>query len=301
MRTRLIGALSVLALLVTACSTNPTGGEIEGPPIEIASNDFAESQIVSEIYARALELKGFSVTRKGKVGARPISYAGLKDGQIDLMPEYVASLLEFINENAGEATSDVDETLEILRRRAEPEGLVVLEPAPAIDTNAFATNQQTATEHGLETLSDLQPVAGELALGAPADCPRNPFCIPALEANGIEFRNHDPLEEGPLWDALEENAVQVATVYSTRSIVAARGFVVLEDDLGIFGADYIVPILNGEVADAYGQQLADALNAVSAELSTEEITELNKRVEIDKEDVDDVAFDWLRGNGFLSK
>lgn len=142
-----------------------------------------------------------------------------------------------------------------------------------------------------------EPVASQLVLGGPPECPERPFCIPGLEETyGIEFEDFRPLDvAGPLTiRALEGGEIDVALLFSTQSVIADRGWVLLEDDRGLQTAENITPVISHGVHDATIESL---LNQVSAALTTENITELNGRVEIDGDRAADVAADFLESEG----
>lgn len=141
------------------------------------------------------------------------------------------------------------------------------------------------------------PVAEQLTLGGPPECPQRPFCIPGLEETyGIEFGDFKALDVGgPLTvKALENGQIDVGLLFSTSSVIGDRGWVVLEDDKGLQQAENITPIVNEEASDP---AIAELLNPVSAALTTDNMTELNGRVEIDGEDPGDVAADFLESEG----
>ena len=139
-----------------------------------------------------------------------------------------------------------------------------------------------------------EPVASSMILGGPPECPERPFCIPGLEETyGIEFEEFQPLDVGgPLTvNALKAGRIDVGLLFSTSSAIQANDFVVLEDDKGLQTAESITPIIR---EDALDDTVEGALNDVSAALSTETMTELNSRVEIDQEDAADVAAEFPR-------
>lgn len=115
---------------------------------------FAENQIVAEMYAAMLEEAGYSVETQTDLGSREILYPAIKSGEIDIAPEYVGSLLLFLNPDAA-ATGDVGGNVELLEPLLEKDGIALLEPSTANDTNAFAVTQETADEFGLTKMSDL--------------------------------------------------------------------------------------------------------------------------------------------------
>lgn len=144
-----------------------------------------------------------------------------------------------------------------------------------------------------------EPIASQLTLGGPPECPERPFCIPGLkETYGIEFGDFKPLDVGgPLTvEALRNGDIDVALLFSTSSVIGDEGWVVLEDDKSLQNADNITPVVRTEVLD---DTITERLNAISAALTTENVTELNGRVEINGEDPDGVAADFLQSEGLL--
>jgi osmoprotectant transport system substrate-binding protein len=132
----------------------------EGPgggsgTVTVGSTNFYEQEILGEIFAQVLEANGFTVERKFQLGNREVVFPALESGEIDILAEYAATVLEFVNEGAGEATADAQETVEALRLRLEPLGLTALEPAEATDQNGFVVTQETADQYGLSKISDL--------------------------------------------------------------------------------------------------------------------------------------------------
>lgn len=305
---RLLAAVAALVLVAAACGDDDgdagTGGDDggsvpDGPAIRIGAQDFGESLILAEIYAGALDDAGFEVGIQEVGGFRDLLFGAFASGDVNLAPDYVASQLEFLNDNAGQATGDVDETLGHLEPLLEERDLVALTPSAAVDTNAFVVTRETADELGLETLSDLADHAGELTLGAPQDCESNPFCIPGLQrVYGVDLsQDFEPLDAGLVATALAEGAIDVGVLFSTDGRIASEGFVLLEDDQQMLAADNVFPVVSQELVDAYGDDLTSVLDAVSAELTTEDLIEMNRRYDVDREDADDIAEDWLAEHG----
>src|ERR671919_604297 len=182
-RSLVLGAtLIALALFATACGSGEddedggTGGEQRGSVTVGVSGAFTENQLVAEMYAQALESVGYDVSRQLDLGTREISQPALVDGEIDVKPEYLASLLLFLDPEA-EASGVPEESVPLLEPLLAEQGIALLEPSPATDQNVFVVTGETADEHGLASVSDLAPVAGDLTLGGPPECPKRPFCL----------------------------------------------------------------------------------------------------------------------------
>ena len=128
----------------------------DAPAITIGAQDFGESAILAEIYRQCLDAAGYDVSIQEVGGFRDLELAAFESGDINLAPEYAASMLEFLNEQAGEATADAAETTELLNTRLAEIGLVALTPSEAVDTNSFVVTRAAADENGWTTISDLK-------------------------------------------------------------------------------------------------------------------------------------------------
>jgi osmoprotectant transport system substrate-binding protein len=302
-----LALLAVIALSAAACggdddddaaTSGDNGGEApaevpEGPAIKIGAQDFGESAILASIYQQALSGAGFDADVAEVGGFRDLLFAAFDSGDVNLAPEYVASEANFLE--AGSASADLDASMEALQPLLEEKGLTALDPSEAVDKNIFVMTSERADELGIETLSDLAEKGADLKLGAPQDCEENAFCIPGLkDVYGLDMTsNFVPLDAGVVGTSLNEGAIDVATLFSTDGRLAEEDWVVLEDDKGLAGADNIVPVLTQELVDAYGDQLTGLLNNISAELTTDDMIQMNKVYDIDHEDAEDVAADWL--------
>lgn len=297
----LTALVAVLGLFAAACgddddsdeTTDTTEEAQEGPTILVGAQEFGESEILAQIYVQALQAGGFEAEVVEVGGFRDLLFDAFEAGDVNLAPEYVASELNFLEE--GAATSDVEESLDALQPLLEEQGLVAFEPSSAVDTNTFVMLTETAEEAGIETLSDLAENGQDLSLGAPPDCEENPFCLPGLqEVYGLDMSaNFTPLELDLIPTSLEEGAIDVGVFLSTSGRLTEDQFRVLEDDQGMLAADNVFPLASQELVDAYGEDFEDLLNSISAELDTEGLIELNRRFEIDGDDPDVIAEDWL--------
>ena len=301
----LAAALVVVALAAAACGksskttkASSTTTAAKGT-ITIGAFNFPESAILADIYAGALKQRGYTTHVRANLGTREIVEPALEKGDIDLYPGYAATELEFVNKAAGEASPDAAATVAKLNERLAPKGLEALEPSKAEDENAFAVTKATADKYHLAKLSDLTSVAGQLTLGGPPECPTRPFCAAGLErVYGIKFKTFRPLDPGgPLTKgALEKGDIDVGLIFSSDGAIPAKGFVVLDDDKHLQNADVVVPVIRTKVATS---DVKSVLDDVSAKLTTTDLTNLNKRALIDKEDPDKLAEGWLQDHGLM--
>jgi osmoprotectant transport system substrate-binding protein len=303
-RTLALGA-TLLALLVSACTSGGDGSpsadgtqSADLPSISIGSAGFPEAALVAEIYAQALESNGFTVERHLELGERPAVRAAFDGEEINLAPDYLGGLASLLE---AEVTADPEETHANLVAALEPLGQTALDYSPGTDADGFAVRQETAEELELENMSDLAGVADQLIWGLASGCPENPLCGPGLnEVYGIDIGTLDTESLDPcggeIAQALNEGAIDVAQVCTTQAEIAQFNFTLMADDQGLAPAQNLAPVLTQELADAGGDTLADALNAVSALLTTEELTNLNLLI-ADQQSYEDIADQWLTDNG----
>lgn len=195
--------------------------------ITIGGANFSEQTILANIYASALKKEGIEVKTRLNLGNRQIIAKALENGDIDVVPEYIGSLLSFYDDKS--ALTSQKEIVSALQQKL-PAGLQLLEPSAAGSITAWAVTQKTAEKYNLQTLSDLAPVSGELTLGGPPEVTTAALGLPGLKAvYGINFKSVKSLDMGgPLSRlALNSGAIDVATVVSTQGILAKEPWVVL--------------------------------------------------------------------------
>ncbi len=193
-------------------------------PIRVVAANFSENQTLANLYADVLRAAGFDASVV-QLTNREVYAAALQKGDVDVVPEYAATLTEFLNTKANgqdapaKATGDIDETVAALEELAKPVGLTPLEPAAATDQNAFAVTSAFAEKYGVSSLSELASTCGGgVTLGGPPECPERPFCQPGLEETyDLKVSGFTALDAGgPLSkNALKTGKVAVALLFSS--------------------------------------------------------------------------------------
>jgi osmoprotectant transport system substrate-binding protein len=292
----------VAALGLTACGSggNPLSGDNSGSQspsdtITVGSANFPESQLLAEIYAAALTKNGVKVSKKLNIGSRETYIPALKDGSIDLIPEYSGVLLQYFDKSATATSSDDVYTA---LRKALPSGLSVLDKSAAEDKDAIVVTKATADKYNAKSIADLAPHCGDLVLGGPPEFQKRPDGVPGLRKTyNCTFKDFKSLDaDGPLTvAALSQNTVQAADMFTTDSTIEKNGWVVLEDPKFNFSAQNVLPLINTSKAS---DTVKKVLNQVSAKLDTKTLTDLNTKLGApDKPDAAKVAADWLASVG----
>lgn len=291
------GVLAAGALLaLSACSS---GGALDSGStssssagsITIGSAAFAENEIVAEIYAQALEAKGVKVNRKLSIGQRDVYLAALKDGSIDLIPEYSGNLLQYYDKTA---TAQSSEDVYTALKTALPSGFEVLDQSKAQDADSYNVTKDFSTKYNVKSLSDLAALTIPLSVGANPEFAQRPYGIPGLKSVYGTTATLTPISDsgGPLTvEALKSGKVQLADIYTTTPAIKDNGFVTLDDPKHMILAQNVLPLINSKKATS---TVTDVLNKVSAALTTADLIELNGENQgASKTSPADAAKKWL--------
>jgi osmoprotectant transport system substrate-binding protein len=198
------------------------------------------------------------------------------------------------------ATADPVLTHARLEQAFAPRGVSVLAYAPAQDRNGFAVNGDLARGHKLEKISDLAPLAPQLSIGGPPECPERPLCLEGLQdVYKLEFARFKPMPTRDVTAAeLNSGEIDVGMLDTTNPHLIGNDLVLLEDDQRLQPAENVVPVIRREILDLYGPALVSLVNSVSAQLTTTELTRLNRQV-LEGQPAADAASVWLRAHAII--
>ncbi|TWD80250.1 osmoprotectant transport system substrate-binding protein [Kribbella amoyensis] len=300
-RTALAG-VAVLGLAACGGGGDPLSGDSDAgsspapdkvTSITVGSADFSESQILAEIYGQALASKGVEVKQQSNIGNRETYMAAIKDGSVHLLPEYTGAALDYFKKGATE--TDENAAYDALKG-ALPSGLEVTDKSPAADEDTIVVTKATADKYNLKSLADLKAVSKDMVAGGSSEFKVREAGLKGLkEKYGVEFKEYKTLDAGgPLsTKALLDNQIQVSNFFTTQSVIKDNNLVQLEDPENILPPNNIVPLIR---TDHKSDDIAATLNAVSAKLTTDSLTELVKRADVGKEQPAAIAKDWLAQN-----
>ena len=303
---RIVGALVaalVAALVVAACgggsgtSTSATTGRGDRPaPLRLGTKNFAEQFLLGELYKQALEAKGFPVELKENIGSSEIIHQALRDGALDMYPEYVGVLLS--------------EVANVRRRPASPaaayreaqafeqrKGFTLLGMTPFSDANALAVTPAYARRHRVRTIADLARVRGGVRIGAPPEFQtRFEGLVGLAQRYGLHNAKASALAIGRQYGALDSGAVDVAAVFTTDGQLAGGRYVLLDDPRGVFGTQHLAPIISEAALRARGPRVRAVIDAVSRLLTAPAMRQMNAAVQLQGRASADVADEFLRRN-----
>ncbi|MFJ8110230.1 ABC transporter substrate-binding protein [Streptomyces sp. NPDC096132] len=295
-----VPALSACASGITSLDgegTNTSGGGSSKGGVTIGTANFTENQVLGYLYAAVLTQAGVKVKVRPNLGTREIVIPALKGGDIDLLPEYQGALLDYLDPRA---TATEEGEMQNALTIALPAGLQVLPYGLAEDADAFAVTRETAEKYGLSSLADLRKQNGRLILGAAPEVKKREVGVVGLkEVYGVEFKEFKSLDSsGPLVKgALKKGDVDVANLFTTDTDIEDNDWVVLSDPKNLIPGQHIVPLVADRKADS---TVRKALARLGNVLTTAHLTELNRQVDTDKKDPEDVANAYAKQHGLAA-
>lgn len=312
--TRALSGGVIAALIVggtVACSDdvnsggddNADGGGGDKGTVRISGQDFGEATLVAAMYEQVLENEGYDVDLK-LVKTRDSYMADFGKG-VDVVPEYLGGIVDYVNttENGEDAepltTTDAQETIDASESLLKDQGIDLLEPSEATDTNAYFVSEDYAEQEGVSTLSDME--GKKVVLAAAPDCEGRSDCEAGLKnVYGIDITELLPLgyATAETYNAVLDGEAELGQTSTTDGTLADQGLVLLEDDKSIQPAQNLIPMVSSDFL-ADHEDVAEPLNDLMAALTTENLTELNGRVLNDREKPEDVARDFLESEGLV--
>ncbi len=307
-RRSLLTLATVGALALAGCAGDDLddGGsdqETNAGPVTVATQSFDEALLVTAMYSELLDDAGFDVTVK-KVGRRDV-YVAQMPGEVDIAPEYVGGIADFMNTTANGAdaapitTSDTEETVAAVTPLLEAKGLRLLTPSKATSQNAYFITQKRADADGISKLSDLEGT--RVVLAAAEDCPGRADCEAGLkETYGIDVTEVLPLGYGSpqTYQAVLDGEADLGQTGTLDGTLAEQGLVLLDDDRAIQPAQNLVPMVGTDFL-AEHPDVEELLDGLMAQLDNETLGTLIARVSVDREKPEDVASEFLEEQGLL--
>lgn len=294
-----IGLLAALCIgAVTACGSDdplaqPSDDDADGDTIVVGSQAYYSNEVIAEVYAQALENAGYTVQRQFQIGQRDAYLQAMESGEVDLLPEYTGNLLQFYVSDASERSP---EEVAAALPDALPDDLAVLDYADAQDADSYNVTSEFSAENDITSLADLAGYDDTITIGGNAELKSRPYGPDGLEQYydvGVEFVAIGD-SGGPLTkDAIRDGTITMGDIYTSDPELAGGDFVTLEDPEHMILAQNVVPLVSADLAE----DLTDVLNPVNAQLTTDELIEMNAASVEDKQDAATIAEDWLSEQG----
>ncbi len=279
-----------------SASTAASGPGKGKPAITIGDKNFAEENILGNLYAQALKDKGYTVNLVENVGSSEIIWKAAKSGRIEMYPEYTGTLLTAVAEQTSEGENG-NQAYEKAKAFAEQNGFTLLAASEFSDQDAIATTKAYAEKNKLAKIGDLKPLGKKLILGGPAEFATRYEGLKGLEKVYGVAPTFKPFAIELSYKALESGESNAQVVFTTDGQLLGGKFTVLEDDKHLFGFQNVAPVVKKSLVSEEGPAFEETLNKVTSLLSTSAIQQMNKAVSIEKQQPAAVAKQFLSANG----
>ena len=268
----------------------------DGATIVVGSQQYYSNEIIAELYAQVLEAASYTVERQYQIGQREVYLPELESGEVDVIPEYGGNLLQYYDKNSSATDADSVHTALLT---ALPQGLTVLTASAATDQDSYTVTRAFSQEHSLTSIADLASLDRTITVAANAEFATRPYGPEGLRSvYGVEAQIPNPVEDtgGPLTvKTLTDGDVDAADIPTCSPAITDDDLVVLEDPAGRILPENVTPLVRRDLAVGAAQ----AIDAVSARLSLDELRALNARSTGEQLDSATIASGWLEAQGLI--
>jgi osmoprotectant transport system permease protein len=287
--------LATLALILC-------GDTFAAQTLTVGSKRFTESYILGEIITLAAQRAGDAqaVHRPG-LGNTGIVYAALKNGEIDVYPEYTGTIEREILKSAQPLDLDG------LNRALLPLGLSAGIPLGFNNTYALAMREDRAQALGVRTVSDLA-AHPDIVLGLSQEFIGRADGWPGLKkAYALPHATPRGLDHGLAYEAIAASQVDVVDAYTTDAKIGRYNLRVLKDDKNFFPVYDAVLLYRADLPQRLPRTWA-ALSSLRGAFDERRMIALNADAELNGKSFNEVAKGFLgdrpsnaQGGGFLAR
>lgn len=270
------------------------------PPVIIGSKNIAENTLIGEMYAQALRAKGYTVTTKNSIGGSELIDKSLQSNEVQMYPEYLGEIVTSVAKQP--APTSASATYQAAKQFEESQrGSTVLLQTPFQDTDTIVVNNAYAQQHGLQQVSDLAKVGpggqGVTVAGPTEFSTRETGLLGMKSQYGLTNIGYLNTQSGTQYAALDQNAAQAADAFSTDYQLTSGKYTALADPKGVFGYQYVAPVIKQDVVNQQGPEFSATLNWVSSLLTTKAIQALNAQAQGNAANPTQIAQQFLAANG----
>jgi len=268
--------------------------------ITVASKNFTEQFILGEIYSQTLEAQGFKVKRRLNLGSEQVAYKALKGGDVDMYPEYTGTALtSFFKVKTSDVPKEPDAAYAQAKAEYAKNKITALARTPFQNVFIIASSKKTAVKAGNpKTVSELFTKNPKLSISGFPECRQRQDCLLGLQ-DTYGFKGKFVSSDGKFND-LDGGQSDLTLAFSTDPQLALTDkYVAYEDDKQFFPPYNISLGIRNEVATKIGPKAITTLEMVQKPMTETIMRELNRRVELDKQEPKKVAADFLKEEKFV--
>lgn len=272
-------ALFALFMLVLASAASADDGVLR-----VGSKRFTESYILAEVVKQTAAPHAKVEHRQG-LGNTAIVLAALKNGSIDVYPEYVGTIDQEILQHKTPSS------LAQMRSELAPLGLGVAVPLGFNNTYALAVRGDA----GIKTLSELAGRGG-LKFGLSHEFIGRADGWPGLSRRYGLAQQPRGLDHGIAYEALAARQVDVIDIYSTDAKIGRYQLTVLQDDKEYFPRYDAVLLYRLDAPQRFPAAWR-AIAALEGKIGEKDMIAMNAAAELDGQPFAAIAGNWLAAKG----
>ncbi|MFQ6615613.1 MAG: glycine betaine ABC transporter substrate-binding protein [Fidelibacterota bacterium] len=262
--------------------------------IVVGSKPFTENYVLAELLSQIIEAKTpYTVERKFGLEGTYGTFRALREGEIDVYPEYSGTGALVILKSQEVDTDNLKELREIFESRF---GITWLEPFGFNNSWALIIPERVAVHLGIGNYTQLRGHGDLRAAFTHEFLEREDGWRGLKEAYGLNFRDVRGIRHHLAYDAMEAGKVDLTDAYLTDGEILQYDLRVLEDDRNFFPDYFGAPLVRMEALRQF-MGLRQALNSLAGELTNPVMQHLNLRAKEAGGDYPSVVADFLRERG----
>ncbi len=283
----------------SAIESNPDNKKVK---LTIGSKNFTEQKLLGEIYAQGLAAAGYTIDKQLNLGDENIALKALEEDEISAYPEYTGTALgSFFKVPSNEIPKDPQAAYEQAKADFAKRKITALPPTPFTSSNEVGLTKEKADELGVSKISDLKGKSQDLTLYGSPECRQREDCLLGLQrVYGLKFKKFVPVDIALRHQVLDKGQADLSIVFTTDPQIKRNGYVLLEDDKGMFPPNNSTFVVRDEIAEQAGPDLPKVIDRLQRGLTDEVMQELNARVDLDRETPQDVAREYLEQAGLVA-
>jgi len=278
--------------MLTGCAEPPK------ETIVVGSKSYTEQDILGNMLTLLIEAHTDLSVRHLDNMASHVIFSAVEMGAVDVYIDYTGTIY-----GSYLSLSDSNDKTEVYEVSAailyQKYNLSILGMLGFNNTYGLAVRQETATQFGLQTFSDLAQVSSDLIFGGSAEIVSRYDGLPNLmRVYDMRFKDIIEVHNEERYEAIINNEIQIVEIYTTDGLLYEYDLVLLEDDKEFFPPYHAVVVARNETLEKH-PELITVLDLLTGLLPDDVMRSLNNRVDVGGESPRTVAESFLREKGLI--
>jgi len=307
----LVALMLVFAVALVGCggTGGESGGKAKKPTVTVGSKEFTEQLLMGQLTVQLLKANGFDVVDRTGLGGTKVCREALLNGDIDMYWEYTGTAL-ITHLGHDTPITDSQKCYDVVKAEDKDNGIVWLDYGPLNNTYTVMMRKDDADKLGIQSISDLAeainsgvkpPVGDKWVFATDHEYAIREDGLNGLQdLYGFEFDDVMIMDVGITYGALRDGKVPTAMGFATDGRVLGFNLVNLEDDKQFHPVYNPAPNIRAEVLEKY-PEIEEILKPLIPLLNTENMTMMNAKVDLEGDEPEEVAREFLVENGLITE